>query len=149
MGSQEDIIKNYRDRYGKPNVGASSYEGDANSKALAKKAREDASRPGEIERNRQMREAEQKRYYNDPKARSNREAAEMAKARKKSDALKPPRAPMPPSVTPKMSAIQRLTKALKGRKGVGALGLVGLALDAADKAKSMNSRSKKDPRFQK
>ena len=65
------------------------------------------------------------------------------------NSMKPPRAPMPPSVTPKMSAIQRLTKALKGGKGAGALGLVGTALDAADKAKSMqNKPSKKDPRFQ-
>jgi hypothetical protein len=102
----------------------------------------------EQQRNIDRRAAEQNRSYGD-KNRTKRANAEIDSARKKSDAMKPPRAPMPPSVTPKMSAIQRLTKALKGGKGAGALGLIGTALDAADKAKSMQKKpSKKDPRFQ-
>lgn len=69
------------------------------------------------QRNIDKRAAEQNRYYNDPKARTERANAELDKARKSSNAMKPPVAPMPASENPKKTALQRF----KGLGGLGAL----------------------------
>ena len=82
----------------------------------------------EQQRNIDRRAAEQNRSYGDAN-RTKRANAEIDSARKKSDRMKPPAAPTPPSTTPRQSAIQRLIKGLKGGKGLGALGLVGVALE--------------------
>ena len=100
----------------------------------------------EQQRNIDRRAAEQNRSYGD-KNRTKRANAEIDSARKKSDAMKPPRAPMMDRPTPKSSAIQRMLKGLKGGKGLGALGLVGVAAEGG-KAFTQKKPSKKDPRFQ-
>jgi hypothetical protein len=84
----------------------------------------------EQQRNIDRRAAEQNRSYGD-KNRTKRANAEIDSARKKSDAMKPPRAPMMDQPTPKQSAIQRMLKGLKGGKGLGALGLVGTVVGGA------------------
>jgi hypothetical protein len=76
------------------------------------------NRTPEQQRNVQMREAEQNRYYNDPKARSKRASAELDAKQKKSDAMKPPRAPMmdQPSEKKKANPIRTLAEKKAAKK---------------------------------
>jgi hypothetical protein len=97
------------------------------------------------QRNIDRRRAEDNRYYNDPKARTERANAERDNARKSADRLKPPAAPATPAPSAaKQSAISKLLKTLKGGKGLGALGIVG-SISEGGKAFTQKKPSSKDP----
>jgi hypothetical protein len=74
----------------------------------------------EQQRNEQRRQAEKNRYYNDPKARTERANAERDAARKSADRLKPPAAPATSTApSAKKSAITRMIEGFKSGAGKG------------------------------
>ncbi len=119
MGSKEDIERNMRLRM-KGVVASQGFSGDKNSKATASAAKAAASKPADQERNRQLRQAENNRYYNDPKARTARANAELDAARKSADRLKPPTAPATSTApSAKKSAVTRMIEGFKSGAGKG------------------------------
>jgi hypothetical protein len=71
-------------------------------------------------RNQSLRQAENNRYYNDPKARTARANAELDAARKSADRLKPPAAPATSAApSAKKSAVTRMIEGFKGGAGRG------------------------------
>jgi hypothetical protein len=117
MGSQKDVEKNMRLRM-KGVVASQGFSGDKNSKATASAAKAAASKPVDQERNRQLRETEANKRYNENKG--NREAAARAAARKSADRLKPPAAPATSTApSAKKSAVTRMIEGFKSGAGKG------------------------------
>jgi hypothetical protein len=117
MASQSDLEREMRLRMNRV-VPSQGFSGDKNSKKTAAAAKAGASKPGDQERNRQLRETERNRYNNANKGK--REAAERASRAAAADRLKPPAAPASTPSAAKKSAVSKILDKVKGNSGRGA-----------------------------